>query len=434
MSIDTIPTGLKQSGEWERDRYLPLPIDPFGATPHFASRLTGLGGDRPPPNPAYVLETNPVRAAVGPIVFTVEIDQLRATAGTLVLHVLARPAHLKTDLTPVATIAVSMADLIAHNGVACIGTIGRRNMLYSVTAELSDESDATASAIRVSLNRREESDPDWQPRDVASKLASLPQRGPALRDKPELISMQSPLLMSPVSQVMTARQFAEPVFAARMADLDQQGGRGELQAWEDAIILQALRYYGALSSGAPRGLCFDRAARALPAYVASQGGSMTVIRDGLGSQAGDDSGDGLGPLHRPSVCTPKVFESSVHLATAATLARGEEVADYDFLWSRNISDTVESKAAFPHFLLDSMRYLRFGGIAIHLLRYGTSQQANPAAGGGPIHFSRPEIERLALSLVAQAQEVAQLKFAIQEIGASELNAPIPFAILARRTC
>lgn len=436
MSIDTILADVERDEEWERDRYRPLPIDPFGAAPHLASRVIGLGGDRAPPNPAYVLETNPVRAAVGPIVFVVEIDQLQATSGTLVLHILARPAHLKTDLAPVATIAVSMADLMAHQGVACITTMGRRNMLYSVAAELSDDSDATASAIRVSLDRREESDPAWQPRDVAARLAALPQRGPALRDKPELISMRSPLLMSPVSQAMTPRQFAEPVFAERMADLDRQGSRGEPGAWEDAVILQGLRYYGVLSSGAPRGLCFDRAGRGLPAYIASQGGSITVVRDWPGAPPVEDLADALADLARPAVCRPGVFEASVHLTTAAALDRGDEVANFDFLWSKGISDTVAGKAAFGHFLLDSMRYLRFGGIAIHVIGYGATRGAAGEIGVGakPSHFIRQEIERLALSLVAQGQEVAQLKFAVEEIGTPDVGAPIPFAILARRTC
>ena len=436
MSSDTFLADFEQDDSWQRDRYRPLPIDPFGAAPHFASRLISLGGDRAPANPAYVLETNPVRAAVGPIVFVVEIDQLRATAGTLVLHVLGRPAHLKTDLAPVATIAVSMADLIAHNGVACIATTGRRNMLYSVTAELSDDSDATATSIRVSLDRREESDPAWQPRDVAARLAALPQRGPTLRDQPELISMQSPVLTSPVSQAMTPRQFAESAFTKRMNELAQHGNRGEKHAWEDAIILQTLQYYGALSSGAPRGVCFDHAGRGVPAYIASQGGSMTIVHDWPGAPPVANPEEALTSLARTAICRSEIFEGSVHLTTKAMLDQGNEVADYDFLWSKGIGDTGAGKAAFSHFLLDSMRYLRFGGVAIHLIRYGAPSQAGAAVATGTnaTHFTRPEIERLALSLVAQGQEVAQLKFAVEEIGTPDAGAPIPFAILARRTC
>lgn len=424
-NADFITVAPYQDNTWEQDRYSPLPIDPFGANPHLASRIVGLGGDRVAPNPAYVLETNPLRTAVGPIVFVVEFIDLQATSGTLVLHVLARPEHLKTSSTPVATIAVTLSDLIEHHGVACIAAVGRRNMLYSISAELSDDSDATASAIRVSLDRREESDPAWQPRNAAARRAALPANGPKLRDQPELISLQPPVLTKPVSQPMTPLQFAEPAFAKCMAELDQPPGREGATAWEDALLLQALRYYGVMAAGA-RGLCFDRTARPLAAYVAGQDCSLTVVSDWPGTPP-DDSGALLASLARPALCRPDVFAGAVHLVASATLDRIDEVAEYDFLWSAGVSATVEGKAAFPHFLLDSMRHLRFGGTAIHLIRYGAP---NPAA---PAPFTRPEIERMALSLVAQGQEVAQVKFAVAEIGTPEIGASIPFAILARRT-
>lgn len=421
---DPVLADAYRNDAWERDRYSPLPIDPFGAAPHLASRIPGLGGSLAPPNPAYVMESNPLRTAIGQIVFIVEFCDLQATAGTLVLHVLARPEHMKSVSTPVATIAVSMTDLVAHQGIACIGAVGRRNMLYSVSAELSDDSDATASAIRLSLNRREESDPSWRPRDAASKRAALPERGPALRDQPELISMRPPRLAAPVSQPMTPSQLAESIFAERLAELGLADDRSTW-AWAEVMLLQSLRYYSALVSGA-RGLCFDRGVRAMPAYVAAHGGSMTIVRDGPGT-AGDAACDtGIEALTRPALCPPETFAGAVHVATAAALDSAEEVADYDFLWTVGLADTPAGKAAFPHFLIDCMRYLRFGGMAVHLVGYG-------AMDGAATHFTRPEIERMALSLVAQGQEVAQVKFAVAEIGMPEPGAPIPFAILARRT-
>ena len=103
-----------------------------------------------------------------------------------------------------------------------------------------------------------------------------------------------------------------------------------------------------------------------------------------------------------------------------------DLTGLDFLWS--INAPTGARERFPQMVRDSIRCLKLGGIAIHMLRY-SGEIGAPTTGSSS--FGRAEIERMALSLVADGQEVAQLKFDVDTPDRPGDSA-IPFALIGRR--
>ena len=229
------------------------------------------------------------------------------------------------------------------------------------------------------------------------------------------------------SQAMTDAQVSDPLVAAWNAVLHQSDG-SDAQRWENAFVLQALRYYG-ISTESGSGLGIARHPGRLPSYLAACG--CTILT--AGTQREDlpegDPGLALECLAQPDLCPPRRFFEAVHYTLFEDLAVPPTLTGFDFLWSMDASRGPRARARFPQMVRASIGCLRPGGIAIHMLRY--SGEIGAAASANSESYGRAEIERMALSLVADGQEVAQLKFDIDRPDQSTDRA-IPFALIARR--
>ncbi|RMB25759.1 hypothetical protein C8J47_3709 [Sphingomonas sp. PP-F2F-G114-C0414] len=404
---------------WERDRYTPLPLDPFGSMPQWASRLPGLGRDQPAPDPAYVFATMIVRPALGPVTFSIVFHDLVASHGTLVLQIVAKPAHLRNAPQPVETRSVALADLAANGGIAHMQVLSRKNMFYAVSGYIYDETDALASAISVSLDRREESDPEWEVSGAGSQVRFAKANPPPLRAQPELVTVSDPTLATPVSQPMTVRQFGERSFTTWMSALDSAPERtGE--AWQDAYVLQALQYYGAPVSGG-HGLGIETRPSLLPTYFTSQ--QCAILSASVSDTPHGDDPDALGGV--PDA-------EGVERIELNGLSIPEDIVDFDFLWTNGLPGVRGGREAFPHLVLDCMRCLKLDGIAIHLFDYEGMHAGQYRAVPSGLAYTRGEIERIALSLIAQGQEIAQLTFAADDQRRANHEKPVPFGLIARR--
>ncbi len=420
--IDEVDEQTRQAerAAWERDRYAPLPIDPFGAMPQWASRLPGLGRDEPAPDPGYVFETMIVRPALGPVVFSVGFHNLAATHGTLVLQIAAKPAHLRTPPQPIETRSVALAELAATGGHVELDIVSRKNMFYAVSGYIYDETDAVAGGISVSLDRREESDPDWEVTGGGSDARFAKAKPPPLRPQPELVTATDPTLATPVSQPMTVRQFGERAFTAWMSTLGRATERSA-EAWQDVYILQALRYYGAPTDGG-HGFAIETIPSTLPAYLTRQGCSILAASVGAMPPQGEGSS--------PSDAMPP--RDGVDRMQLEALTLPEELMDFEFLWTKGLPSTPGGREAFPHLVLDCMRCLKLDGIAVHIFDYEGMHAGQYRTKPTGLAYTRAEIERIALSLIAQGQEIAQLTFAADDQRRANRERPVPFGLIARR--
>ncbi len=402
----------------ELERFQPLPIDPFGALPHQASRLIGLGGPMPPDDPAYVFKTLNIRPALGPVTFMVTLAGLRATHGTLVVRVTSTLMAADARPVPVKTVPLLLADLAARGGIFTIEIDSKRNVYYVLTAHIFDETDAVVDDIGVLLDRREESD-SQSVRPSADELESLlDAQPPKIKSRPDMISVAAPQLAWPASQALTRAQFKEKAFAECAALLGRSEELGD-RNWIDAYILQVLKHFVPSQPG-HTALGIGNIGHDIPEFLAGRGWQVMVAAAPGGPTeqplaTHDLSGDGIKPA-----------------GPIDLLSMQGQFSDLDFIWSIGVPDSDQGYDAFPKFLPESMICLKPGGVALHIISY--SGTLDPVRTGPTAQraYARSQIERMALATISHGQEVAQLKFALEPADIPARYESIPFGIIARR--
>lgn len=425
-----------------------LPIDPFGAKPHEASRIPGLGGPHPADDPNYAFRSVQLHPALGQACLTLKFHGLTATAGVLIVRLQALSVYPGTAPMTVKSVTIDLKDLVHQDGVLEMRFQSRRNMMYTIGGTIEGDTDVQAQLIALSLTPRHREpllgtavatphaiEPAIPPLASEPTVVQITQQ----RQRPELIAVQPPVFARPVSQAMTAAQVRDPL-VSRWNDTLGQPSDDATVAWENAFILQVLAYYGVGTAGvAALGItCVDDP---LPSYLAGRGNAVLAVVPRREDWPQGDPGLALERMHVPALCTAPQFFSSVNFAQFENLAVAPGLVGFDFLWSRGTERGIADRTAFPQMLCDSMLSVKPGGTVVHLLRYsGTIARAPEDArllaskpDSMPISYSRAEIERMALSLIAAGHEVAQLKFTVDTAPATATGErSIPFALVARR--
>ena len=410
------------------DRLEFLPIDPFAAKRDAASRVAGLGGEHASDDPGYVFQSLDIYPALGPVRFTLQFHQLAATTGTLIVRIFAISAHPGTVPMLVKSVAVDLSGVADNDGVFSVEMICRRNMVYTIGGTIDDDTDASALALSLSLDPRERDVP--LPSDGPTKMsATVPgvARIENLLQRPELATMRPAVLARPVSQAMTAAQCRDPLISAWNGVIRQSGG-AEFERWENAFILQVLHYYG-IATDSGSGLRISSKRHPLPSYLAERGCTVLAAAMRRDDLPQGDPGLALEQLCYADLCTPRRFFEAVNLTLFEDLAIPPGLTGFDFLWSKDASVGPGARPRFPQMVRDSISCLRPGGLAIHMLRY--SGEVGTPSHAASTSYGRAEIERMALSLIADGQEVAQLKFDV-DTPAMPGDRGIPFALVARR--
>ncbi len=405
-----------------------LLIDAFGAAPELASRIPGLGGPHAPPDPAYVFRTATVRPALGRVVFTIRFDDLHASSGTIVLQIETVSAFPGAPQSILRTTVVPMADLASTGGTHQIEIISRRNMLYAVAGSIYDETDSVASDISVILDQQTAAEPH-EPKsgDFLVVTSGAHQGTGEVWATPRLLSLEPPSLYHPVSQGWTPAQCAQPAFDEWMQAL-RQPAEPTQSNWEAVYVLQALRCYGALRLGAS-GLGLGVEGQSLPALLAAHGCSVLATARHEDDLPDADPGLALEELLRPHICPPAQFFDLVHFTTIDVAAITPAITGFDFLWSSGVADRAATVQKYLQFVEDSMVCLKPGGVAVHLFRRG---RCTGALATGGFALARPDIERIALSLVSRGHEAAQLKFGYRAKTGLEVLAEVPFGLIVKR--
>lgn len=354
-------------GQAEAARVDDLALDPFAFHRNVSSRIGGLGGNVPGYDPVYAFHTPYVAAARGPASFRIRFHNLRARRGTLVLRVHMLPDEPGATARLVNSARIQINRLVQNGGEAEIDFEGFRGFTFAVLGQVPDETDAHADGLDVTLDRP--ADPTELARPPAEDVRTTRFGGDALRPVAHLLSLEPPSLAAPVSQPCTAEQMREPAWADRSRELGLDA-EPDPARWPSVYALQVLRRYSMLDPGA-RGLLLGDDG-ALAAALASQGGQA-------------DGAD--------------------YLCSMTALHGGSTVAE--------MAAAVEA----------SLRRLRPGGLAIHLLPLA-------AGSGRAAAFRRADLERLALTLISRRHEVAQFKAgrAVTLDG----SGVAPFGLLLRR--
>lgn len=375
-----------------------LALDPFAYVSDVASRIPGLGGNAPGHDPAYTFHTAYVEAAPGPCRFTVRFDGLRARRGVLQLRVHMIPVEEGAHARAANMDRIQLNRLAAMGGEISIGFEGFPGFRFAALGLIAGDTDVEADGIRVVLDRP--ADPHARADHVGDGRTSSFGRD-AARPATQLISTEPPTLASPVCQLATAAQLAEPAFRAWEQRLDLRPA-GTLSAWRDAYILQALRRYGMLAPGA-RGIGFDLDGMALASAIAEDEAEILVTTSLLADAGAADAGAaGEGPPESGRLAPHVTARAIDHRAIPADLV------DFDFAISDGCSARLGSVQAMPRFVEAVMNCLRPGGLAVHMFPFDLAASGGRTVGDEML-FAREHIDRLALVLISRKHEVAQIK-------------------------
>jgi 2-polyprenyl-3-methyl-5-hydroxy-6-metoxy-1,4-benzoquinol methylase len=388
-----------------------MAVAAFAFWPTVASKIGGLGGSEPSPDPAYVFHSAYVDVPAGDVDCSLTFDGLTGDLGVITFRINALPVEPGAQATTVTAWTASLTDVAARGGKATANFQALPGMRYAILGHIYDETDMRSEALSITFQTVQRSDAYKEQLERARKSVF----GRRLfRRANRMISNESATLADPVSQTCTSAQFGEPSYAAWLKRLDLPFHKHRKQ-WEFIYILQALERYGMLQEGA-RGLGFGVGIEPLPAAMAAAG--VTVVASDLG--ADDDRArdwslsqqhaQTVEQLRNPAVCPDAVFDRNVSFRPVDMNRIESDLRGFDFVWSSCAFEHLGSIAAGLDFVRNSVECLKHGGLAVHTTELNLTSNDKTVDNEGTVLFRRRDIEKLAVDLSSRGHFVAQIKY------------------------
>jgi hypothetical protein len=374
----------------------PIPLDPFAFYEGAASRIKGLGGEKFGHDSTYVFHTPYVDVSRGRASFAVQFQGLRARRGTIHLYVNMLAADGKSFARLVTSQRISLNRLMETGGWTSVEFEGYRGMRFAIFGHITDDTDAEAAGLEVSLINPAR---DADERNGHEEAHTTAYRAKNVRATPFIVDLTQPSFADPVSQTFTAKQTREPTFAAMIAEL-AAGSSSVVDQWEQAYILQVARRYGLLASDA-RAIGFGTCEGAIAAAMERRGLQVAV-----------HSADLPNPAQADAVDAP---------SDAGARDIPADLVNFDMVWSRGILGTFNRYQNALTWIERSLRCVRPGGTVVHVDRI---LERDRSEGLGTL-------ERFSLVLIARGYEVARLKLSYDIILENDVKI-IPFGFIARR--
>ncbi len=221
-----------------------------------------------------------------------------------------------------------------------------------------------------------------------------------------------PTLARPVSQLCTEAQFREPVYRAWCEALGETPMFHRKQ-WEHVYALEVLQQAGMLVPG-KRGLGFGCGVEPLPALLAMRG--CTIVATDLpgdaaaaaGWAASNQHASALEQLNDRGLCDPELFAERVSLRSEDMNRISAELTGFDFVWSSCAFEHLGSLEKGLSFVVNAMRCLKPGGIAVHTTEFNLSSNLSTIQSPDLVVYRRHDIEGLMRTLTQAGYEVLPL--------------------------
>ena len=211
-------------------------------------------------------------------------------------------------------------------------------------------------------------------------------------------ALPEPTLDAPVSQLCTASQFAEPLYA-RWCDLFREPPTRHRKQWEYVYILQVLKTRGLLQPGI-RALGFGVGNDPLVAVLASRGVEVVATdlppedRAAEGWIATGQHAPALEQLNGRGICDPDIFANNVRFEPADMRDFSGRFRDFDFVWSCCALEHLGSLAAGADFVLRALDAVKPGGLAVHTTEHNLRNGWFTRARGATVLYRRRDLEKL----------------------------------------
>jgi SAM-dependent methyltransferase len=170
--------------------------------------------------------------------------------------------------------------------------------------------------------------------------------------------------------------------------------------WEWCFICEALKIYGFLTPG-KTGLGFAVGQEPLVSVFTAYG--ATVLATDLDTQAAAGKGwvetaqhaDNKAQLNQRGLCSRAEFERLASFEFSDMTDIPDSYADrFDFTWSACAFEHLGSLDAGMDFVLNSMKTLRPGGLAVHTTEFNVSSEEATVDFGETVIYRRKDIEKL----------------------------------------
>lgn len=178
------------------------------------------------------------------------------------------------------------------------------------------------------------------------------------------------------SQLCRHDTLFSPNFVAWMAALGLEP-RAHRKNWELGYILQTLSEAGMLAPG-KKGLGFAVGAERIPALLAARGCEVLATdlaaddaRNAAWATTGQWTG-GTAGLYFREICDEAQFRHNVRFRAVDMNAIPDDLGGFDFTWSTCSFEHCGSLELGIRFMVDQMKCLRPGGIAVHTTEFNLS--------------------------------------------------------------
>lgn len=250
--------------------------------------------------------------------------------------------------------------------------------------------------------------------DLEERIAKLEQasgrqtRGRILQD----IKESKPDLIMVSSQAATEDQFEEPDFKRICRDLRREPIKHR-KLWEYVYIVRALESAGKLVAGT-KGLGFGVGKDPMVALMVAKGCQVTATDMDLGEAqksgwvSTNQYSQSLEDFNDRSICSMDQLKKNVELRTVdmneipLDLKQGQ----YDFVWSACAFEHLGSLENGMIFVLESLKCLKPGGVAVHTTEFNASSDEETLTSGDTVIYRMRDIKDLAEKIRRNGYEIA----------------------------
>lgn len=186
--------------------------------------------------------------------------------------------------------------------------------------------------------------------------------------------------------------------------------------WEFAYALQVLWDAGMLQPG-KRAIGFGCGEEPLPSLLAAFGVEVTITdqaeeaarRTGWTDIARQHTGS-LDVAYRPEIVDRATFNRLASVRYVDMTAINADLRDYDFCWSICAFEHLGSLAAGQKFVLDSMKVLKPGGIAVHTTEFNVDNSGKTHEGVSLCLYQQKHLEEIGQRLIEAGDQPAPMSF------------------------
>lgn len=212
-------------------------------------------------------------------------------------------------------------------------------------------------------------------------------------------SMPEPDLWEPISQACTQAQLEEPHYSHWCAQIGEDA-RMHRKQWEYCYIMQALHMNDMIKEGRSA-LGFGVGNEPMAAMLANNG--VSVLGTDLAPQEAHNAGwieteqHALTKqqLNARKLCDPDKFERLVDFRFMDMNNIDRDLGgEFDFCWSACAFEHLGSIAKGLEFVVNSVRCLKPGGIAVHTTEFNCSSNDETVDNTGTVLFRRRDFEWL----------------------------------------